>query len=154
MDAVGPKHQNAQFVRGAGMQQAVVDFRFLDPVGEIEQQLDDVRMQAEVRPAGAVQDMELLERDAAVRPVARMPTQDRPRHQVVVLIEPILGPERIPLQPRGAGVVEVVGPDLGRDITLTVPGGLHAHLLVFAPQVLLQDIGTKSEEHTSELQSH
>ncbi len=124
------------------MQQAVMDFRLFDPSGEVEEQFDDVRVQSEVRPNGAVPDVEALERDRAVRPYPGMPAQDRTWYLMVVLVEPILGPEGVPLQPGGAGMVEVVGHDLGRDVTLPVPSGLLAQLLVLAAEILLQDVRT------------
>ncbi len=69
-----------------------------------------------------------------------MPTQDRTRHLVVMLVEPILGPERVALQAWGVAMVEVEGHDLGRVIAANMPGGLLAQLPVFAEQVLLQDL--------------
>jgi hypothetical protein len=39
-------------------------------------------------------------------------------------------------------MVELVGHDLGRDVTLPVPGGFLTQLLVLAAEILLQDVRT------------
>jgi len=116
-----------------------MDVRLLDPPGEVEEQLDDVRVQAEVGSTGAVLDIESPERDGTAWPLARMPAQDRTRH-LVVLVKPILGLKRVPFQTWGVSAVEIAGHDLGRVIAAKVPGGLPAQLLLLAALVLPQEL--------------
>ena len=111
----------------------------LDPSGQVQEQIDDLRTQTEVRPVGAVLDQQFLERPGASRPGPRMPAQDLTRLQVVVLAEPILGPDALPCQ---AGSPERTVDecfDLGRYVFVTMPGRLQPKLSGFALQVLIVD---------------
>jgi hypothetical protein len=122
------------------MEETVVDQKALDPACQVQDLPDKLRTQPKVGPIGAIPDLKLLEGYAVLRPPCGMPSQDRTRTQVVVLIEPILSPDALCLQSRGGAWATVIGFDLGRYVPHPMPSRFLSQLLINACEIFLEDL--------------
>lgn len=122
------------------MEETVVDQQALDPTCQVQELPDKLRIQPEVGPIGAIPDLQLLEGYAVLRPPCGMPSQDRTRTQVVVLIEPILSPDALCLQTRGGAWAAVIGIDLGKYVPHPMPSRLLSQPIINACEIFLEDL--------------